>query len=352
MSTEFIKTLKLRVKDKHNSFLSQQAREVNFVWNYINELSYKHLQRTGKFFSAYDMDKYTRGSTKEGLSIFAQSIQAIQEEYVTRKRKYRKAKLRWRSNKKSLGWVPFKKSAIKYRNGQVWYCGKPISLWDSYDLSKYELGTGSFNQDSRGRWYFNTTVKVKQVKTTATSSVGIDLGLKEAAVTSQNQRLEGHWYRDMEEALKTAQRANKTQRVRAVHTKIKNRRKDDMHKWSSAVVKNNAAVFVGNVSSSKLVKTRMAKSTYDASWYMLKVMLEYKCKHAGVIYEEVNEAYTTQTCSECGSISDSSPKGIAGLGIREWTCSECGTTHDRDVNAAKNILAAGHCRLAVGTITP
>jgi transposase len=92
----------------------------------------------------------------------------------------------------------------------------------------------------------------------------------------------------------------------------------------------------------------MAKSSLDAGWGMLKTMLEYKSDHAGIVFEEVNEAYTTQTCSCCGCISRDSPKGRAGLGIREWICGECGVTHDRDVNAARNILAAGHRRLAVG----
>lgn len=76
-------------------------------------------------------------------------------------------------------------------------------------------------------------------------------------------------------------------------------------------------------------------------------MLEYKCDHASIVFKEVNEAYTTQTCSSCGAFPDSRPKGIAELGIREWTC-ECGVTHDRDINAARNILAVGHGRLAVG----
>jgi transposase len=77
-------------------------------------------------------------------------------------------------------------------------------------------------------------------------------------------------------------------------------------------------------------------------------MLEYKSHQAGIVFMEVNEAYSTQTCSCCGSIPASSPKGRAGLGIREWVCSECGTAHDRDINAAKNILAAGFRRLAEG----
>ncbi|MFW9622282.1 MAG: zinc ribbon domain-containing protein [Macromonas sp.] len=67
-----------------------------------------------------------------------------------------------------------------------------------------------------------------------------------------------------------------------------------------------------------------------------------------MVFEEVNEAYTTQTCSCCGVIPASSPKGRAGLRIREWTCSECGAVNDRDVNAARNILAAGHRRLVAG----
>ena len=92
----------------------------------------------------------------------------------------------------------------------------------------------------------------------------------------------------------------------------------------------------------------MAKSTLDASWSSLKTMLEYKSDCAGVMYEEVNESYTTQTCSSCGGISPNSPKGRVGLRIREWTCSDCGSANDRDLNAAKNILARGHARLAGG----
>lgn len=94
-----------------------------------------------------------------------------------------------------------------------------------------------------------------------------------------------------------------------------------LHKFSTKLVAENAAVFVGNVSSEKLVKTKMAKSTLDAGWAMFKTMLEYKATQAGIVFEEVNESYSTQTCSQCGSIEG--PKGLAGLGVREWTC-ECG----------------------------
>mgnify|MGYP003459577979 CR=1 FL=1 len=104
---------------------------------------------------------------------------------------------------------------------------------------------------------------------------------------------------------------------------------------------------IGNINSKALAKTKMAKSTLDAGWSSLKTMLEYKSRQAGVMYEEVNEAYSTQTCSSCGEISPNSPKGMSGLGIRGWQCG-CGAVHDRDINGAKNILAMGHHRLAVG----
>ncbi|WP_052760837.1 MULTISPECIES: RNA-guided endonuclease TnpB family protein [Photorhabdus] len=119
-------------------------------------------------------------------------------------------------------------------------------------------------------------------------------------------------------------------------------------KYTTALVNTHAAIFVGNVSSSQLAKTRMAKSVLDAGWAMLKTQLKYKAIARSVVFDVVNESYSTQTCSCCGAISDSSPKGRAGLRIREWTCVECGATHNRDRNAAMNILAAGHRRLVAG----
>jgi IS605 OrfB family transposase len=179
-------------------------------------------------------------------------------------------------------------------------------------------------------------------------AVGIDLGCKESATDSNSNGVAGRHYRKLEAKLGLAQRARNKRLARSIHAKIKNRRSDDLHKYSRKLVNNNAAIFVSNVNSKALAKTKMAKSVLDAGWGMLKTMLEYKCAHAGVVFEEVNEAYTTQTCSCCGIIPASSPKGRAGLGIREWSCSACGATHDRDINAAKNILAVGHGRLAVG----
>ena len=348
------KTLKLRIKDKHAKVLAAMAREVNQVWNYCNETSHRSIRERHRWLSGYDLQKLTNGFSKcDGVLIGSPTVQQVCEEYATRRRQFKKAKLRWRvsnsqSSKYSLGWIPFKARALQYKAGQIAFAGHKFSLWDSYGLADYELRAGSFNQDSRGRWYLNVVIKVQPKATTGTASVGIDLGLKEAAVTSTGERIEGRFYRKLETRLSIAQRARKKKRVKAIHAKIKNQRKDMLHKFSTTMVKDYGAIFVGDVASAKFVKTRMAKSTLDAGWAMLKTMLEYKSQQAGVVFEVVSESYTTQTCSCCGSIPASSPKGRAGLRIREWTCSDCGAVHDRDVNAARNILAAGHRRLAEG----
>lgn len=353
------KTLSVRVRDKHAKLLRQWTFECNQVWNAANALSaeFSWVPIPGVGYvnfgtSDYDLQKELVGIRKErNMSIGAATFQSVIAQHAKSRKQFKKNKLKWRASggsKRALGWVPFKAAGIKWINGQVKFYGHLFKVWDSYGLSQYELGTGSFSEDSRGRWYFNATVKVEAVTSEGRSAVGVDLGLKECAVASDGQRIDGRFYRKLEARLGIAQRAGKKNRTKTIHAKIKNQRKDMLHKFSRMLVNENAAIFVGNVSSKKLIKTKMAKSTLDAGWSMLKTMLEYKSRQAGIIFEEVNEKYSTQACSCCGCISQNSPKGRAGLRIREWTCVECGSTHDRDRNAAMNILAAGHCRLAVG----
>lgn len=338
------RVLRFRIKDKHAKHLLEQSREVNQVWNYCQETSLKILARERRFCTGYDLDQLTAGATKEGLSLHSQTLQAVSAEYCTRRRQFKKVKLRWRvshGSRRSLGWIPVKASALSYRAGQVHYQGAALSLWDSYGLADYQLRSGSFSEDSRGRWYLNVTVDVKQpVKTAGSSSVGIDLGLKDLAALSNGQTVEANqFYRDLEPALAVAQRAGHKNRTKAIHAKISNRRKDFLHKLSTRLVKEHGAIFIGNVNAAGLAKTSMAKSVLDTGWSMFRTQLQYKGDSAGSWVREVNEAYSTQECSCCHARTG--PKGLAGLGVRQWTCSVCQSEHDRDTNAAKNILARG-----------
>ncbi|MBO1515821.1 RNA-guided endonuclease InsQ/TnpB family protein [Psychrobacter halodurans] len=358
-----MKTLKLRIKDKHATQLNILAGAVNFVWNYVNELSFKHLKRTGKFFSAYDLATYTKGSG-EYLNLHSQTLQAISETHAKSRKQFKKAKLNWRTNnpkakRRSLGWIPFKKTAIKHLATRQ--TGKKslkstiqlslakgkkltIDLWDSYNLALYSINTCELVQDNSGHWYACITVKEFPKIKCGTGQVGIDLGCKDAAVSSNGDQLQTKVTHQYAEKLASAQRAKNKKRVKAIHAKIKNTRQDLIHKFTSKLVKANSLIVVGKIKSTSFTSSKLAKSVYDAGWFEIKRQLDYKCANAGCHYIEVNEAYSTQTCSCCGSRQDS-PKGRSGLGIREWFCRSCKATHNRDVNGAKNILAVGLGRL-------
>ncbi len=104
------KVLRLRLKDKHAKLLGALAREVNFVWNYCNELQLTMFNRERRFLSGYDFARFTRGATQEGLHLHSQTVLAIAEEYARRRKQFRKVRLRWRrstGSRRSLGWIPF-----------------------------------------------------------------------------------------------------------------------------------------------------------------------------------------------------------------------------------------------------
>lgn len=158
-----------------------------------------------------------------------------------------------------------------WKNGQVRYRGHFFTVWDSYGLSQYHFRSGSFSEDARGRWYFNVTVSVPVQSNGATSAFGIDLGLKDYATCSDGLKLEAsQFYRNAEKQLATAQRAGNKKHIKTIHAKIKNRRKDYIHKFSSKIMQSQGMMVVGDASSSKLAKTTMAKSVLDAGWSMLK----------------------------------------------------------------------------------
>jgi putative transposase len=364
------RALRLRVKDKHVAWLSGLAREVNTVFNYCNELSVKVFERERRFLSGFDFWPFLKGATRGdcALHLPVQAVQEIAEEYGRRRRQHRKVRLAWRKSggaRRSLGWIPFKVRTIRYRGGQVYFAGRWLSLWDSYGLGDFELRAGNFSEDSRGRWYLNIGVPRAQrvggerdkppagsILDRSVPSLGIDLGLTRFAAFSDGRPpIEAErFYRDLEPALARAQRARRRARTRAIHAKIASRRKDFLHKLSTRLVTGHGALFVGNVNASALAKTRQAKSVLDAGWSAFRTMLLYKCADAGVWFEEVDEAFSTQTCSVCNSRTG--PKGRQGLGMRGWQCPVCGAIHDRDVNAAHNILAAGHRRLAEEILAP
>lgn len=351
-ATKTVLVVQLRLSDKHSSELSRQARAVNFVWNYCNETQKKAARSNRKWLSAFDLMKLTSGSSRE-LGLHAHTIQRVCRTYADARSLQKRPWLRWRGQK-SLGWIPFNtghvtisaERLIKFRG-----ISYKAMHWRDVLVPGSKIGVGSFNSDARGRWYVNLTIEVKCADSRFAPAVGVDLGLKSLATLSSGQTIEPpRFYRRCEQALAVAQRARKTKRARNIHAKARNRRKDFLHKAANAIVQEYGTIIVGNMNPSGLAKTTMAKSVNDAGLAGFKKMLSYKAIMHGGRFLEVSEAYSTQTCSVCGGLPLSRPRGIAGLRIREWRCDDCGAVHDRDVNAAQNILRVGLDALAAGAL--
>lgn len=346
-----IRVLRLRLKDKHAVDLRRMAGAVNTVWNFCNDLGARILERERRFVGSGELESYLNGASKEGLEVGSAVFQEVAQEFVKKRRAAKKRQLRWRvsSPKRanySLGWIPFKKRSVSYKAGQVSFQGLKLSLWDSYGLGDYELGAGNISEDSRGRWYLNVCVTVKRQPKSANresvskSALGVDLGLKDFLATSEGELVEAQrFYRDLEPKLAVAQRAGRKARVRAIHAKISNRRKDFLHKLSTGLVASHQAIFVGDVDAQALAKTKMAKSVLDAGWSAFRTMLQYKCDDAGVWFKNLDEKFSSQVCSACGARTG--PKGLAGLSARSWNCGACGAEHQRDVNSARVMRARG-----------
>lgn len=345
-----ILTYRFRMKGGYsNRNLSGLAPITNMVWNYCNATSFKAIRDHEKWLSQCDLNVLTTGTTKELDSDFhSQSVNAICEEYVTRRIQFKKRKLKWRvsqGSNKSLGWIPFKASAVKVNKNTITYSGKTYKFWNSRALEGKIL-SGSFSQDARGHWYVNLTCKDPVLQHVHQSpEVAGDLGLKATAVFSDGTIIENNKeYRAFEESLAKAQRANKKGQVRNVHRKIKNKRMDHLHKSTTQWARKHKDIFVGNVSG-KFLQATHGKSAVDASVGQTRNFLKYKAiRHSGR-YIEVNENSSTITCSGC--FKKTGPSGLSDLGVREWTCSNCGVHHNRDINAAQNILRVGRDSLRV-----
>lgn len=342
-------TLKLRLRDKHASGLRKQARAVNFVWNYCNEGQQRAARAHRKWMSYPDLARLTAGASKE-LDLHAHTIQRVCRAYDDARKTQKKPWLRWRG-RKALGWVPFNTGHVLFDGECFVFRGvryQPMHLREHLKPGM-RFGAGSFNADAKGHWYVNVPVEIDASEPAYEGAVGIDLGLKTLATLSTGGKIEmPRFYRESEVALATAQRARKTKRARAIHAKARNRRKDFLHKASAALTQEYGTIVIGDVSPSRLAKTRMAKSVNDAGWAGFREMLSYKSMRNGGRYLKASEVNSSQTCSTCGSLPPSRPKGIAGLRIRDWTCDDCGTCHDRDHNGARNILRVGLDTLVAG----
>jgi putative transposase len=309
----------------------------------------KHaLKWSKKWPTGFDLNVLTTGSSKE-LGLHSGTVNATCEQYAKSRSQHKRPYLRYRG-KRTLGWVPLKGRDLKRAGTAFRFAGNTFRVFHSRALPEGKIKDGTnFAQDARGNWFLNIVIEVPDAPARPIQrAIGIDLGLKAFAKLSNGETLPNDRYgQRAAEKLAKAQRARKHKRHLAkLHAKVANARADFQHKRALELVRRFDWIVVGNVSPTKLAKTRMAKSVYDASWSSFRDKLRYKAMAHGVVFEEVSEAFSSVTCSACGARSG--PSGLKGLRIREWSCSDCGRQHDRDVNAALNILRCGRASPGVG----
>ncbi|WP_439660182.1 RNA-guided endonuclease InsQ/TnpB family protein [Lentzea sp. HUAS TT2] len=208
----------------------------------------------------------------------------------------------------------------------------------------------SIVRDAAGRFFASFVVDAPNEPLPETGpEVGIDMGLAHFAVLSDSTKVTSPQFlrnaarklrklqQDLSRKTKGSNRRKKAVvKVARAHAKVTDSRKDWQHKLSTMIIRDNQAVFVEDLCVAGLGRTRLAKSVHDAGWAQFTAMLEYKANRHGRTFGRVDRWFpSTRKCSACSRINDKMP-----LRIRAWTC-PCGAAHDRDVNAAINILAAG-----------
>ncbi len=331
-----MKTYSYRIKDStHKNWLSNKAGLVNYVWNEVQGFKLSFHGVTGDWLSRFELDKLYKFR-----GINSATVQLVIKQYDQKCFQFKRAKLKWRIARKSLGWIPFDKRCVSFDSsaGIAKYMGRKFKTWYSQEL-KGNILSGSFNQDACGNWFLNiTTDYVQEVEPHITDAeIGIDLGCKTQITCSDGNEYERpNLTLKFADKLAKAQRAHKKKQVSKIHRKIRNIRKDWNHKITTDICKTYAKVVVGDIGSKGLCKTRMAKSVLDMAAYEIKSMLSYKAIRHCMDVLIVSEKFSTVTCSVCHERTG--PSGLSGLGVRVWDCPKCGAHLLRDVNAAINIL--------------
>lgn len=263
-------------------------------------------------------------------------------------------------SKKRKQSAEFTRSAFKYRDGQLFLakCKEPIAVRWSRELP-CEPSTITVSKDSAGRYFVSCLCEFESSKLPVTPNmVGIDLGLKDLFITDKGERVGNPRHtakyatrlakaqRSLsKKKLGSANRAKARKKVARIHAKISDCRQDNLHKLSRKIVNENQVICVESLRVKNMVRNPcLAKSISDAGWGEFVRQLEYKSEWAGRQLVKIDQWYpSSKRCSDCGHIVDKMP-----LNIRAWECPDCGTTHDRDINAARNIKAAGLAVLALG----
>jgi putative transposase len=259
----------------------------------------------------------------------------------------------------------YTRSAFRWRDGQLWLAKMDAPLafvwsWPDVDPAGIDPSTVTVSRDPDGRWYLSLAVDVADPDPPAAAgaAVGVDLGVTDFAVTSDGERIANprHLARKARNLARYQRRMARCQRgsnnrakakakAARAHRKVRAARTDFLHRVSTRLVRDHDTIVVEGLAVINMVRNRsLAKAIADCGWGTFRRMLEYKAARHGRRLVVIDRWYpSSKTCSACGHLLPT-----LTLSTRTWHCPSCRTRHDRDLNAAKNILAAGLAVTACG----
>jgi putative transposase len=252
----------------------------------------------------------------------------------------------------------YTRSGFRWRDGALYLAkmGTPLAFtwsWPGIDPAAIDPSTVTASRDPCGRWYVSLAVEVPEPEPLPAAGrvIGVDLGVKDFAVTSDERRIANprHLERRARSLARyqrrmarcqpgSANRGKAKAKAARAHRKVRAARADFLHKASTSLVRDHDLIVVEDLAVKNMVRNRtVAKAISDCGWGIFRAMLEYKAARYGRRVIVIDRWFpSSKMCSACGHV-------LAELGLktRAWQCPSCGTRHDRDINAAKNILAAG-----------
>ncbi len=342
--------------------LSRTFGAVRYVYNRAlaeRSRAWTHEQRrisfaeTCRMLTAWKSDTETAWLYEVSNVALQQGLQHLQNAYVNfwgKRAKYPT----FRSKRKSRASATFTRMAFSYRHGQIKLakCTDPLDIvWSRSLPEDANPSSVTVSRDAADRWHISILIEEAAVTLPPNrGAVGVDVGITSLLTLSTGEKVANpkHEKRDRTRLAraqrKLSRKANDSaNRVKArltvakIHARIADRRRDALHKLSTRIIRENQTVVIEDLSVRNMVRNHsLARAISDAAWSELRRQLEYKADWYGRTVIAIDRWYpSSKTCSACGVIVSSMP-----LGVREWVC-RCGITHDRDVNAAKVILAAG-----------
>jgi putative transposase len=269
---------------------------------------------------------------------------------------------RFKSRKRGKASAEYTRSAFRWRDGQLTLAKMtdPLAIvWSRPLPDGAEPSTVTVSRDPAGRWHVSMLVETTiEHLPPVTTQVGVDAGITTLLALSTGEKITNprhgtHDHARLARAQKALARKEKDSsnrakaRVRAAraYARIADRRRDHLHKVTTRLVRENQTVVIEDLAVANMVKNHsLARAVSDAAWAQIRSMLEYKCLWYGRELVVIDRWFpSSKTCSACGHLLGKLP-----LTVRAWVCPGCGAKHDRDVNAAQNILAAGRAVTACG----